>query len=623
MVEKQAVVKKDNGGILPVKFWWRSVRLKIIILILVMVIPLVLLGIAGTLYYQGVLTQNIYDNALTSAKTVAAMTPDYMQSSQLYMESIAERPSVVKAMEENDTALLYSAALYSDVTNRITGVYFTDSNGTIIVSSLPAIGTNGSSASAHYYVSDVLRTGVPEIGDAEPGYDNEPAVPIGVPVKNDNGTVIGVMVGNVDLDEYSQAVSGAVANYQQIVYIVNRTGHIMVHYNPEYVRTMKDFSTVSAVQHVLKNETGVMEYYNPFDNQSRLSAYTPISSLGWGVIVGIPVDVAYQPVRNATWMMIAIIILFTIIAAGLGWYLGNDLASPIISLSRATKKVDETNNYRKLLPLNRKDEIGELARSFVNMIDSIKREISAREDIMDELQKKQDELTEAKSQADLYLDLMGHDINNLNQVALGYLEVAEEMLSDKDLKELIARPLDAINSSTHLIDNVNKLKKLKAGGLNAEAIDLDKILREVQSQYSSVPDKDVTIEYRPCCTACKVMANGLVYDIFSNLVWNSIKHSEKPSVHITLGLERLKEGEKDYCKVTIEDDGPGIPDELKEKLFVRFQRGTTKASGKGLGLYLVKTLVEDFHGRVWVEDRVQGDPTHGSRFVVMLPAVDT
>jgi signal transduction histidine kinase len=217
---------------------------------------------------------------------------------------------------------------------------------------------------------------------------------------------------------------------------------------------------------------------------------------------------------------------------------------------------------------------------------------------------------------------MGHDINNLNQVALGYLEVAEEALKDKGLKELIARPLEAIKSSSHLIENVNNLKKLKAGGLNVEAIDMCKILTAVQSQYSAVQDKDVVIDYHPCDPACIVIANGLVYDVFSNLVWNSIKHSEKPSVHITLGLKRLKEGGKDHCKITVEDDGPGIPDEMKEKLFTRFQRGNTKASGKGLGLYLVKTLVEDFHGRVWVEDRVQGDHGQGSRFVVILPAID-
>ena len=58
------------------------------------------------------------------------------------------------------------------------------------------------------------------------------------------------------------------------------------------------------------------------------------------------------------------------------------------------------------------------------------------------------------------------------------------------------------------------------------------------------------------------------------------------------------------------------------KLFTRFRRGQTKASGKGLGLYLVRTLVESYRGCVRVEDRVPGDHTKGAKFVVMLPAIE-
>ena len=58
---------------------------------------------------------------------------------------------------------------------------------------------------------------------------------------------------------------------------------------------------------------------------------------------------------------------------------------------------------------------------------------------------------------------------------------------------------------------------------------------------------------------------------------------------------------------------------VKCRLFKKFQSGRTRAQDKGLGLYLVKALVEDFRGRVWVEDRIPGDHTKGARFVVMLP----
>jgi signal transduction histidine kinase len=101
-------------------------------------------------------------------------------------------------------------------------------------------------------------------------------------------------------------------------------------------------------------------------------------------------------------------------------------------------------------------------------------------------------------------------------------------------------------------------------------------------------------------------------------VGNAIRHSAGP-VTIRIDLGRITVGDSEYYRVVIEDNGPGIPDWKKWLIFERLKQGQT--SGKGFGLYMVKTLVHHFRGEVSVEDRVMGDHTKGSRFVVVLPAV--
>jgi signal transduction histidine kinase len=117
---------------------------------------------------------------------------------------------------------------------------------------------------------------------------------------------------------------------------------------------------------------------------------------------------------------------------------------------------------------------------------------------------------------------------------------------------------------------------------------------------------------------CIVGANELLHDVFANLLNNAVKYTGARK-EIVVNLDVVEDDGGRYCQVTVEDDGRGIPDDLKERVFNRMNNGT--ARGVGLGLYLVTTLVDSYGGRVWVEDRVQGDHAQGARFVAILPAI--
>ncbi len=214
-----------------------------------------------------------------------------------------------------------------------------------------------------------------------------------------------------------------------------------------------------------------------------------------------------------------------------------------------------------------------------------------------ERKKAEDEVQDARRQAELYVDLMGHDINNMNQAGIGYLELALEKLnlSEEDRVYLL-KPLEALHNSSRLIDTVRKLQIARAGAVKHEKVDMCRTLREAISQFTPAPGKEVSINYRPM-HECYVLADELLKDVFTNIIGNAIRHSTAP-VTIDIGVSTVFEHNEPYYRVAISDNGPGISDELKKRLFGRSERGTKKTTGRGLGLYLVKSLVDDFHGKV-------------------------
>jgi signal transduction histidine kinase len=184
--------------------------------------------------------------------------------------------------------------------------------------------------------------------------------------------------------------------------------------------------------------------------------------------------------------------------------------------------------------------------------------------------------------------------------------------------EFLDKPIEVLQRSAQLIKNVRKLQKLKEGIFQSQEVDVCEMLVDVQRELGAVPHKTITLNFNQC-DHCHVRANELLHDVFANLVNNAIKHTGDRA-DIVMSLDVVKDNVGRYCRVIVEDNGPGIPEDAKEKIFNRMQKGS--ARGMGLGLYLVRSLVESYGGNVWVEDRVKSDHTKGARFVVMLPAIE-
>ena len=185
----------------------------------------------------------------------------------------------------------------------------------------------------------------------------------------------------------------------------------------------------------------------------------------------------------------------------------------MIHLSQTMQKIS-AGSYNERAMIRRNDETGDMAQKFNAMMDELAHAEKARED--------------AKEEAELYVDLLGHDINNMNQVALGYIELSMDAIQhgNYDLS-LLEQTKETLFNSSGLIDNVRKIQRIKAGELEPEVIDLGSLLSDIIGKHRSIPGRDVRIDFHRT-SDCNVLASNLLRDVFLNLFDNAIKHSTGP-----------------------------------------------------------------------------------------------
>ncbi len=223
----------------------------------------------------------------------------------------------------------------------------------------------------------------------------------------------------------------------------------------------------------------------------------------------------------------------------------------------------------------------------------------------------------ALEQANFYKDLFVHDIFNIFNV----INMGAELLKSKDssLDETVDLIKKAITRGSKLIDNIQKLSQLDQEMISSIKIEVKSVLQDVCRFIStSFRDKSIKINIIAPEQKYLVKANNLLYDVFENLLINAIKYNINEEINISIDISRFNEADKKFVKLEFMDNGFGISDEKKKNIFLKInsRRNTT---GMGIGLSLVKKIIDNYMGKIWVEDRIYGDPSKGCNFILLIP----
>jgi len=309
--------------------------------------------------------------------------------------------------------------------------------------------------------------------------------------------------------------------------------------------------------------------------------------------------------------------MMVIAAAALGitvllsLYLAGTITQPIVRLARAADEVRLARESRPEIPDlgKRGDEIGDLNDALRSMTDALWQRLGAIESFA----------------ADV-----AHELKN----PLTSLRSAIEVAARPDLEperraRLMAIVVDDISRLNRLISDISDASRLDAELMRGEVkpVDLRKLLSDLVHHYATQAAQkvDVEIEFRlatnPPCNAHG--HDGRYGQVFRNVLENSISFSPP---HSKIVVELSRETRGGPFVVTIDDQGPGIPEDNLESIFQRFySERPTEHFGQhsGLGLSICRQIMETYGGSISASNRrAPDDRVLGARFTVRLPAAE-
>ena len=221
-------------------------------------------------------------------------------------------------------------------------------------------------------------------------------------------------------------------------------------------------------------------------------------------------------------------------------------------------------------------------------------------------------LSAADEAKTIAMQAVSHDIRTPLAAILGLaitLENKAEDMSVEDVRDLSSRIVQNSRRLDRIVTDLLDLDRLQRKGLTARLrpIDLGALVRQLVTKTEAVTERRLQLDTGPV----HVQADPtMVERIVENLLANAVKHTPGDA-RIWIRVERADEG----ALIAVEDDGPGIPPEERERIFEPFVQGpTTRPGGAGVGLALVAKFADLHDGKAWVQERAGG----GASFRVLL-----
>ena len=297
--------------------------------------------------------------------------------------------------------------------------------------------------------------------------------------------------------------------------------------------------------------------------------------------------------------------LLLLLAAGFTIYLRRSVVRPVLDVAGASRTLAEGDMTVRVPPQGA-DEIGDLARAFNTMADSLER---SRREVADRTK----ELERSNEELDRFAAVTSHDL----QAPLATISMYVQLLEQRhggDLgsaTQLVDGIAQATGHARELIRGLLEYSRAGRGELRNDPVDCDRAVHEVLDVLAGqIEEKGAVVDVGELPTVRGDRRN--LSQVFQNLISNAVKFSEGEP-HVTVSAQRVAGA----WWFAVTDNGIGMDPKEAESIFEPFHRlhGEGSYPGTGIGLAVCERIVEHHGGRIWAES----EPGRGSTFRFTLP----
>lgn len=323
------------------------------------------------------------------------------------------------------------------------------------------------------------------------------------------------------------------------------------------------------------------------------TGYLP--ELKWGIVVKIDRAEVFEVINRLFNMIVGLVIILGLVTAFVGFHFSNQITQPILALTRIEEKVRE-GDWSLRAEVNSKDEIGQLAEIFNEMLSS---------------------LSDKTIELEEFVFRSAHDLRSPLVSCIGLLKYIKEDIRSGEREralEKIESIRSALSESETLICDLLALTKLKNSEEPSELLNISDLIDNALNKFRHMKNfnrldirKDIQF------IGDLITKKSRITLVIDNLISNAVKYQDLAEEQSYLKVSLVQDG--DHIILEVADNGLGIPKDQQEKIFSMFERfHPTTSFGSGLGLYMMKKSADLLKGEIQYRD-----PGKGTVFSLRVP----